>query len=292
MAANVTQRRLGMEQTNRIADTMWYILMSAVVLLFFFPFFWTVSSSLKNPWELFNFPPTMFPQVPQWVNYVRVFEKVPFLRWTGNTVTVVVLSTMGTLLSAAMAAFAFARSEFRGKHFIFLVTLATMMLPAQVTLIPQFVLFHLLDWIDTLKPLWAPSWFGGGAFAIFLLRQFMMTVPKELDESAIIDGASYYRIFWAIILPLCKPAMATLAVVSVISNWNSFLTPLIYLSSEEKLTIAVGLSYFRYVPEIGGAPLQHLMMAASVLSTLPLIILFFSAQKYFVRGVVLTGLKG
>ena len=166
-----------------------------------FPFFWTVSSSLKEPWELYTFPPTWLPAVPQWQNYARVLEKVPFLLWSWNSVYVVALSTIGTVLSASIVAYSFARFRYRGREAIFLITLGTLMLPAQVTLIPQFVLFHELGWINTLKPLWIPAWFGGGAFAIFLLRQFIMSLPRELDEAAIIDGASYPRIFWSIILP-------------------------------------------------------------------------------------------
>jgi multiple sugar transport system permease protein len=251
-----------------------------------------VSSSLKHPSELFEFPPSLLPDFPRWANYARVFEKVPFMDWIGNTAFVVSLGTAGRVLTAALAGYAFARFDFRGKYALFMITLATMMLPPQVTLIPQFIVFHKLKWIDTLKPMWIPNWFGGGAFSIFLMRQFMLTLPRALDESAVIDGASYARIFWSILLPLCKPALATLAVISIMQKWNSFLGPLIWLNSEEKFTLAVGLNYFKNVPEIGGEPMQHLMMAASVMSTAPLIVLFFSAQRYFVRGIALTGIKG
>lgn len=166
------------------------------------------------------------------------------------------------------------------------------MLPAQVTLIPQFVLFHWLGWINTLYPLWLPTWFGGGAFAIFLLRQFILTLPKELDEAALIDGASYFRIFWQILLPLCKPVLATIAVISFIASWNDFVNPLIYLQLPEKFTLAVGLNYFKNLPEVGGEPTQHLLMAASVMVILPVILLFFATQRYFVQGIALTGIKG
>ena len=282
----------GMKQARLLGNLIWYFALTVVVLLFFFPYFWTVSSSLKEPSELFTFPPLMLPAVPQWRNYVRVFEKVPFMLWTRNTVYLVVLGTIGRILSASMAAFAFARAQFRGKELLFLITLGTMMLPAQVTLIPQFVLFHKLGWINTLKPLWVPAWFGGGAFAIFLMRQFMMTIPRDLDEAAIIDGASAPRIFFAIVMPLCTASLATLAVISMISQWNAFIGPLIYIRSERLLTIAVGLNYLKHQPELGGLPMQHLLMAASVMSTVPLIILFFAAQKYFVQGIALTGIKG
>jgi ABC-type glycerol-3-phosphate transport system permease component len=261
-------------------------------LIFMFPFFWTVSSSLKEVWELYTFPPTWLPAVPQWQNYLRVLEKVPFLQWAWNSVFVVVLSTLGSVLSASIVAYSFARFRYRGRDVIFLITLGTLMLPAQVTLIPQFVLFHQLGWINTLKPLWIPHWFGGGAFAIFLFRQFIMSLPRELDEAAIIDGASYPRIFWNVLLPLCKPVLATVAVISFIAGWNDFVNPLIYLSSPETFTLAVGLNYFKSVPESSGMPLEHLLMAASVMVIAPVLIIFFAAQRYFVQGIVLSGIKG
>jgi multiple sugar transport system permease protein len=269
-----------------------YAAMVLLGILFIFPFFWTVSSSLKEVWELHTFPPTWFPAVPQWQNYSRVLEKVPFLLWAWNSVFVVILSTVGSVLSASIVAYSFARFRYRGRDLIFLITLGTMMLPAQVTLIPQFVLFHKLGWINTLKPLWIPAWFGGGAFAIFLFRQFIMSLPRELDEAAIIDGASYPRIFWSVLLPLCKPVLATVAVISFIAGWNDFVNPLIYLSSPEKFTLAVGLNYFKSVPESSGMPLEHLLMAASVMVIAPVLIIFFAAQRYFVQGIVLSGIKG
>jgi multiple sugar transport system permease protein len=269
-----------------------YVAMTVLGLIFMFPFFWTVSSSLKEPWELHTFPPTWLPVVPQWQNYERVLEKVPFLLWAWNSVYVVALSTIGTVLSASIVAYSFARFRYRGRDLIFLVTLGTLMLPAQVTLIPQFVLFYKLGWINTLKPLWIPAWFGGGAFAIFLLRQFIMSLPRELDEAAIIDGASYPRIFWSIILPLCKPALATIAVISFIGGWNDFVNPLIYLNSPEKFTLAVGLNFFKSVPESSGLPLDHLLMAGSVMVIIPVLAIFFAAQRYFVQGIVLSGIKG
>ncbi|MBC7234792.1 MAG: carbohydrate ABC transporter permease [Chloroflexi bacterium] len=272
------------------------VLLYAIIILlsvvFMFPFFWTVSSSLKTPEEINTFPPTWFPKVPQFVNYVRVFQKVPFLTWIKNSVIVVILGTSGALISSSIVAYSFARFEYRGRDLIFLITLGTMMLPAQVTLIPQFVLFHKLGWVPSIKPLWVPAWFGGGAFNIFLLRQFMMSLPKDLDEAAVIDGASYPRIFWRIVIPLCKPALATVTVLSFIGRWNDFIGPLIYLNTRETFTLAVGLSYFQNLPEAPGVPLYHLLMAASVLAILPILVLFFSAQRYFVQGIVLSGIKG
>lgn len=275
-----------------LTDFVWACLMTGLALVFVFPFFWTVSSSLKAVSELYAFPPLLFPSVPQWKNYVTVLETVPFLTWMWNSLYVVILSTIGVLLSASLAGYAFARFQFRGRNVLFILTLATMMLPAQVTLIPQFVLFHDLGWIDSLKPLWIPFWFGGGAFYIFLLRQFILTLPRELDEAAVIDGANPFTILSRILLPLCKPALATVAVISFIGRWDDFVEPLIYLNSPKVFTLALGLNFFRTVPESGGLPTEHLLMAASVMTTLPPIILFFLAQRYFVSGIALSGIKG
>lgn len=269
-----------------------YTLLIVLSIIFMFPFFWTVSSSLKEPFELMTFPPTWLPETPQWQNYARVIEKVPFIRWAWNTTFVVAISTLGSVLSASIVAYSFARFNYPGRDTIFIITLATMMLPAQVTLIPQFVLFNELGWINTLLPLWVPYLFGGGAFSIFLLRQFIRTLPRELDEAAFIDGASYWRIFVSVLVPLMKPALATVAVISFIAHWNDFVNPLIYLNSPEKFTLALGLNYFKSVPESSGLPLEHLLMAASVMVIIPVLLLFFAAQRYFVEGIALSGIKG
>lgn len=285
----------GQSTTNRwMVDGLYYVGLIVMSAIFMFPFFWTVSSSLKDVSELFTFPPQMLPSVPRWENYVTVLtdRRMPFLTWVGNSLFVVIASTIGLVLTSSMAAYSFARFQFRGRNLIFLITLATLMLPSQVTLIPQYVLFHKLGWINTHYPLWLPFWFGGGAFSIFLMRQFIMTLPRELDESAVIDGAGYFRIFWNILLPLCKPALATVAVIALIARWNDYLEPLIYLNSKEKFTVAVGLTFYRDNPEQGGVPTQHLLMAGSVMTIFPVIVLFFVAQRYFVQGITMSGLKG
>ena len=269
-----------------------YAVLILLALIFMFPFFWTVSSSLKAPFELMTFPPTWLPETPQWQNYARVIEKVPFLQWAWNSTFVVSIATLGSVLSASIVAYSFARFDYPGRDVIFIITLGTMMLPAQVTLIPQFILFNELGWVNTLFPLWVPYIFGGGAFSIFLLRQFIRTLPRELDEAALIDGASYWRIFWAVLMPLTKPALATVAVISFIAHWNDFVNPLIYLNSPEKFTLALGLNYFKSVPESSGLPLEHLLMASSVMVIAPVLVLFFLAQRYFVEGIALSGIKG
>ena len=276
----------------RFGRVLLFGLMCLLAVFFFFPFFWTVMSSLKRIDELNTFPPTWLPKVPQWVNYETVLTSVPFALWTFNTLLIVVLSTLGTIITASLVAYSFARFRYRGRDFIFLLTLGTLMLPAQVTLIPQYVLFHKLNLLNTLYPLWLPAWFGGGAFAIFLLRQFIMALPKDLDEAALIDGASYPRIFWQILMPLCKPVLATVCVITVNGVWNDFANQVIYLQKDTIMTLAVGMNYFHTLPEVGGEPTQHLLLAASVMSIAPIVVLFFATQRYFVQGIVLSGIKG
>lgn len=276
----------------KLNDTLLYLMMVFFALISAFPFFWTLSSSLKTIQELTAFPPTWFPHSLQFRNYTAVLNGVDFALWTYNTLFIVVLSTLGTVITASLVAYSFARFRFRGRDTIFIITLGTLMLPAQVTLIPQYVLFHRLNMLNTLTPLWIPAWFGGNAFAIFLIRQFIMTLPKELDEAALIDGAGYFRIFWQILLPLCKPVLATIAVLTANGIWNDFPNQVIYLQLPEIMTLAVGINHFRTFPELGGEPTQHLLMAASVMSIVPIIALFFATQRYFVQGIVLSGLKG
>lgn len=274
--------------------TLLYVVALASAFIFMVPFAWTVLSSLKASNELFLYPPTWFPATPQPQNYAEVFNLVPFGLWTYNTVMVALVSTFGSVLSAAIVAYAFARFRFPGRDFLFMVTLSTMMLPVEVTLIPLYLLFSKIRWLDSFKPLIVPSFFGGGAFLIFLLRQFIMTIPKDLDEAARIDGAGYLRIFWQIIMPLSVPALATAAILTFMGNWNDFLQPFIFLNDKNKYTLAIGIKYFQ---EVAGQTdsmehRQNLLMAASVMMTSPIILLFFVAQRYFVRGIVMSGIKG
>lgn len=291
-AHGLTSRARSHAAGGRIADVVLYLVTIALGIVFVFPFLWAVSSSLKQVWELFNFPPTLLPVSPQWVNYAQVLQKVPFALWVRNSLLIVALVTSGVIVTSSLVAYSFARFQYRGRSTLFVITLGTMMLPAQVTLIPQFILFNALGWVNTLLPLWVPAWFGGGAFYIFLLRQFFMSLPADLDEAALIDGASYAQIYWRILMPLCRPALATVAVISFIGSWDDFLTPLIYLNSSDKFTVALGLNFFRNFPEQAGMPMQHLLMAASVMAIVPPILLFFVAQRYFVEGIVLSGIKG
>lgn len=277
--------------------TLLYLIVAIGAAASMMPFFWTVVSSGKTITELYRYPPTFWPESPQFVaNYVEVWNVVPFGRWMVNTAWVTVWALVGGTLSSAIVAYGFSRFRFPGRELFFFVTLATMMLPVEVTLIPTYLLFNKLRWLDTYYPLIIPAWLGGGAFNIFLMRQFMLGIPVDLDEAAKIDGASSWRVLWQIILPLCKPALATLATLGFIANWNNFLGPLIFLKTESKYTVAVGLRYLQSAVAGGSAvvsrPQDHLLMAAALMVALPCLILFFVGQKYFVQGIVTTGIKG
>jgi ABC-type glycerol-3-phosphate transport system permease component len=269
-----------------------YILAILTAIMFSLPFLWTLGSSLKSSQEIFAFPPTMFPAVPRWENYSDVFRLAPFLRFIGNTIFITAFAMVGQILSASAVAYGFSRFRFPGRDALFFVVLSTMMLPWQVTIVPQFLLFRYLGWLNTFMPLIVPSFFGGGAFYIFLLRQFFMTIPRDLDEAAKLDGASSVRIFWSIILPLSGPAIATVAIFSFLQHWNEFIGPLIFLNTEDKYTLSIGLRYFIANPFESDEPREAILMAASLIVAAPSLLLFFIAQKYFVQGIVTTGLKG
>jgi multiple sugar transport system permease protein/sn-glycerol 3-phosphate transport system permease protein len=267
-----------------------HILAVLLGILLMLPFYWAFASSLKQMHEVRQIPPMWWPTVPQWHNYLDVWNVRFFAGWFWNTVLLTVIATTGTVLSSSFAGYAFARFRFPGKNLLFSITLATLMLPQYVLLIPNYMLFWQLGWLNTYLPLTVPFWFGSGFF-IFLFRQFFMTIPLELDEAARIDGASYPRIFWSIMLPLSGPVYATAAIIEGIAQWNAFLRPLIILNRPETYPLSVGLRYFVVSPN-DGLPKDHLLMAAAVIMTVPVIILFFLGQRYFVRGVVMSGIKG
>jgi multiple sugar transport system permease protein len=269
-----------------------YVVVIAIGFVIAMPYLWMVSTSLKVRGKEVAIRPELIPDPIAWGNYPELFTLLPFMQWFWNSIVIVVLTMAGRLLTASLAGYAFARLRFPFRRAMFAICLSTLMLPDVVTLIPTFILFHYLGWVNTNLPLWVPAWFGGGAFAIFLIRQFIMTLPRELDEAAIIDGASYFRVFWNILLPLCKPALATLAIISFIAHWDSFLDPVVFLHSPENFTIAVGLWFFKATPDVTNRPVMHLLMAASVVSIIVPISLFFAFQRYFIQGIALTGLKG
>lgn len=261
------------------------IVMGAAILL---PFFWTLSSSLKPYGSGTTFPPEFIPKRFEWMNYVNVVHRIPFFTYFRNSATVTALALTGEVLSASLVAYAFARLRFPGKNVLFVIVLATMMIPYPVTMVPTFILFNQLGWVNTFLPLIVPPFFAP-AYTVFLLRQFFMTINHELDEAAEVDGAGWFRIYWQIILPLAKPALATVAIFAFMAYWNDFMGPLIYLSKNSMFTLALGINFLRSMR--GGGDLS-MQMAASVMFITPCIILFVIAQRYIVQGIVTTGIKG
>jgi len=255
--------------------------------LFSIPFIWTVSTALKTSEQVFAVPPQWIPHPIEWGNFRRAWTELPFPTFVGNTLFLTVIGTFGQVISASLVAYGFARFKFRGRNLLFYLMLSTMMLPSQVTMIPLFLLWRQLHLIDTFVPLVLPAFFGGGAFNIFLLRQFFLTIPRELDEAAMLDGCSPLMIWWRILLPLARPALISVVLFSFLAHWDDFMGPLIYLNSAEKYTVSLGLRMFQ---DQFGTEL-NLLMAASLIHILPTIVLFFVAQRYFIKGIALTGLK-
>jgi multiple sugar transport system permease protein len=272
-----------------MASGLTHFALLAVAALFFVPFVWLIVTSLKPVEQVFTAPPKWIPEPIEWGNYTRALTDpaFPYLRLLYNTLYYVLLSTVGIVVSSTVVAYAFARLQFPGRDLLFAITLATLMLPGVVLLIPTYVLFQRFGWVGSYAPLIVPTFFGN-AFNIFLLRQFMMGIPWELSDSARVDGAGDFTILWRIIVPLLKPAVMVVAVFHIMYTWNDFFGPLIYLDDSSKYPLVLGLQAFqrRYTTE------WHLMMAAAVATTAPLIMLFFIAQRYFVEGITLTGLKG
>jgi multiple sugar transport system permease protein len=269
-----------------------YAFTIAISLMFMFPFAWTLSSSLKSSQEIRAYPPSLIPRIVRWENYPTAWTTVEFGPYFLNSTIVAVTTLIGGLLTGLLVAYGFARFRFPLREALFALCLSTLMLPPEVTIIPLFVIFKNLGWLDTLLPLIVPSFFGGGAFTIFLLRQFILSLPFELDEAATIDGAGKVRILLDIIIPNAKPALATAAVFSFIAHWNEFFGPLIFLNSKENFTIPLGLYTLRIYAGDPGEPKDQLLMAGSVIATLPIVVVFFLAQRYFVQGIVTSGLKG
>ena len=265
-----------------------YLLLILFGTLMMAPLFWLLSSSLKTEGAIFRLPPEWIPNPIRWSNYSEVFDRIPFARGWWNSTVVTTLATLGQVISAAFVAFGFARLRFPGRDALFLVLIATVMIPYHVTLIPTYVLFRELDWLDSFLPLIVPAWFGGGAFYIFLLRQFFMRLSFELDDAARVDGASIWQIFIGIVLPQSKPALGVVAIFSFLAHWNDFFGPFIYLNSTDKYTLPLMLRLFQSLESTE----WHLLMAASVMTAIPCIVLYFVAQRYFIQGVVFTGLKG
>jgi ABC-type glycerol-3-phosphate transport system permease component len=271
-----------------VGDVVTYVLILFLCGIILIPVFWMLSTALKQNSEVFLFPPRWIPKTLNWGNFPEALTFLPFARFLQNTSVITFSAMLGQLLSSPLVAYAFARLQARGRDALFVLVLSTMMLPSQVTMIPLFVIFKRLGWVDTYIPLILPNFFGS-AYYIFLLRQFFLTIPPDLGDAAKIDGCGYFGTFSRIFLPLSKPALATVAIFTFMWNWNDFMGPLIYLSSNDKWTLTLGLSRFT---GMYGTTAWNLLMAASLITILPCILLFFFAQRYFIQGIVITGVKG
>jgi len=273
---------------SRLGRTVAYVVLAVIGVIFLTPFVWMLRSSLMDLAQIFDIPPVWIPDPWRWDNFERALTALPFATYARNTLIIVVFGVIGTVLSSTVAAFGFARINWKGRDLIFGILLTALFLPGAVTLIPSFLGWQALGFYDTFVPLIAPAYFGGGIFNIFLLRQFYLTIPRDLDEAALVDGASYFQIYWRIILPLSRSAVIVVALFSFLSYWNDFFNPLIYLKSDDLFTLALGLQRFQGVYTAQ----WELLMAASTAVVVPCVIVYLVGQRYFLEGIVLTGLKG
>jgi len=264
------------------------ILLTVVLITFLIPAIWMISSSLKASTEVFAHPIVWIPKTPQWRNYVKIFDILPFLKFAQNTFIVTGLAVLGTIVSSLMVGYSFARLEWPGKNIFFALMISTMFLPEIVTLIPRFLIFRNFNWIDTYYPLIVPYWMGVSAIHIFLVNQFFRGLPIELEEAALLDGANRLQILVNILLPISKPVIASIAVFSLLQHYNSYLEPLIYLNTMSKWTLAVGIKGLND----SNVTDWELVFAAGTLMVAPVLVLFIFAQRYFVQGIALTGFGG
>lgn len=273
-----------------------YVTLAIGAVVFAFPFLWLVSTSLKPSNEVFLFPPTLIPSTIEWSNYPLALSRFRLLESLTNTITILALVEVGRLISVPLAAYAFASLRFPFRGPLFILVLATMMLPYQVLIIPQFLLFRNLEWLNTYLPLTVPAFLangGLGAFTVFLLRQFFLTIPREYAEAAEIDGCGFFRIFWHIILPLSKPGLAVIGIFTFLDVWNDFFGPLIYLTDQSKYTLALNFQLFSQREQVSliAQPFNLVMVIATIITIVPIVV-FFVTQRYFIRGVVISGVKG
>lgn len=279
----------------RLGTILWRILIYALLCLgsfaMFVPLAWMVSTSLKQTHQIFVFPPIWIPDPIEWSNYPKALTAFPFALYIRNTLIIAGIALVSATITSSMAAYAFARLDWPGRDTLFILVLSTLMIPGVVTLVPQYILWNRLGFVDTIVPLVAPAILGGSPIYIFLLRQFFRTIPREMDEAALLDGCSKLGILWRVILPLSKEALGIVAIFSFLYHWNNFMGPLIYLNSAEKRTLALGLSAFR-ASEGGVQPAWNLLMAVSLVAMVPPITVFFLAQRHFIQGITITGVKG
>ncbi|WP_020621234.1 carbohydrate ABC transporter permease [Paenibacillus daejeonensis] len=266
-----------------------YIVITLLAVVILVPFFWMISTALQADGDIFAWPPQFIPDPPQWNNFAEAWTARPFTLYLTNTVFIVVLGLTAELVSSTVVAYGFARFRFPGSTFIFLVLLATMMLPFHVTLIPTFLIWQQLGLVGEFDPMVLRAWTAWGPFYIFLLRQFFMTLPRELDDAAEMDGANFFQTFYYVMLPQIKPALLAVGIFAFRGYWNDFLGPLVYLTDSKLYTMNLGMYFF--MGGINEAPQWNYLMAMSTLVALPVIILFFAAQRYFIEGITFTGIK-
>lgn len=278
---------MNIKTSKQIKHLIIYIILFGLGISFVLPLFWMIRSSFMEIGQIFIIPPEWIPKPFTLGNFAEAVTMAPFGLYALNTTIILISGTFGTILTATLAAFGFSRLKWKGRDMIFVIILSSMMLPGAVTLIPQFIGWNTLGFYNTLMPLIFPSFLGGGAFNIFLLRQFFMTIPLELDEAAFVDGASYLTIYYKVILPLSKSALIVVAMFSFMYHWNDFFNPLIYLSDQAKFTLAIGLQQLQgqYVSA------WHVIMAASTIVIMPCILVFLLGQKFILEGIVMTGIK-
>ncbi|WP_172194190.1 carbohydrate ABC transporter permease [Saccharibacillus qingshengii] len=275
-------------RSSKLSLTFAYFMLSLITVLFIGPFLWLIRSSLMDLSQIFTMPPEWIPRPVRWENFGRALTVLPFGTYFMNTFTITISVIIGTVVSSSIAAFGFSRIDWPGRNLVFAILMSAMMLPGAVTLIPSFLGWQALGFYDTFYPLIVPAYFGGGIFNIFLLRQFYLTIPRDFDEAAFVDGASYFQIYRSIIFPLSRSAIIVVSLFCFLATWNDFMGPLIYLKSENLFTLALGLQMFQ-----GTYTAQwDLLMAASAAVVLPCVVVFLIGQKYFLEGITLTGLKG
>lgn len=265
-----------------------YIVLVLGALVCLFPFYWMFRSSFMDIGQIFVMPPMLFPDPVVTTNYRDALDVMPYMKYLLNTLIVVISNVGGSVLSASLCAFSFSRMRWKGRDKVFMVILTSLMMPGIVTMIPTFVMWSELNLTNSLIPLCVPIWFGGSVYNVFLFRQFFMGIPRELDEAAYVDGASFFRVYWQIILPLSKSVIVVVGIFAFLNSWNDFMGPLIYLNEESKYTLSLGLQLFQ-----GSYSAQwQLLMAASILVLLPAMIVFFFGQKHILEGIATTGIKG
>ncbi len=267
-----------------------YLVLLCAAAFFLFPMAWMTGTSLKTVEQVQQPQLSLIPEDPQWSNYTDLVAEKNFFRAYGNSIFITIVVLLGTVSSLAVVAFAFSRLRWPGRNVVFAIMLGTLMLPVQATLVPQYVMFFELGWLRTFNPITLPGFFAGGAALVFLLRQFMMTLPTELDEAAEIDGANPLQLFWHVVLPLSRPAVATVTVFLFVAQWNNLVQPLLYLQKAELFTMPIYVAQKHNLQE-SPIPWQDIM-AASVLFVIPVLVVFLLTQRYFVEGITLTGSKG